>query len=129
MKMLLKINKIAIFFEDEKVLKMDNGDKYVVSNQWGRENIYKLIEVANNLNYEIIDQSKKSVVRYYGINDHLIEQLEDTTIIASRNGEKINAYAFLEKLGLEYGISSTNRNGNKKNTRQLGKDLLDKFLT
>lgn len=127
--MLLKINKIAIFFEDEKVLKMDNGDKYVVSNQWGRENIYKLIEVANNLNYEIIDQSKKSVVRYYGINDHLIEQLEDTTIIASRNGEKINAYAFLEKLGLEYGISSTNRNGNKKNTRQLGKDLLDKFLT
>ncbi len=127
--MSLKINKIAIFFEDEKVLKMDNGDKYVVSNQWGRENIYKLIEVANNLNYEIIDQSKKSVVRYYGINDHLIEQLEDTTIIASRNGEKINAYAFLEKLGLEYGISSTNRNGNKKNTRQLGKDLLDKFLT
>ncbi|WP_151837467.1 hypothetical protein [Acinetobacter ursingii] len=117
------------FFEDNKVLKMDNGDSYVVSNQWGIGNIYKLIEVANNLNYEIIDQSKTSVVRYYEINDHLIEQLEDTTIIVSRNGEKLNAYPFLEKVGLEYGISSINRNGNKKNTRQLGKELLDKFLT
>ncbi|MCH2003904.1 PDDEXK family nuclease [Acinetobacter ursingii] len=117
------------FFEDNKVLKMDNGDRYVVSNQWGIGNIYKLIEVANNLNYEIIDQSKTSVVRYYEINDHLIEQLEDTTIIVSRNGEKLNAYPFLEKVGLEYGISSINRNGNKKNTRQLGKELLDKFLT
>ncbi len=117
------------FFEANKVLKMDNGDRYVVSNQWGIGNIYKLIEVANNLNYEIIDQSKTGVVRYYEINDHLIEQLEDTTIIVSRNGEKLNAYPFLEKLGLEYGISSINRNGNKKNTRQLGKELLDKFLT
>jgi len=102
------------FFEDNKVLKMDNGDRYVVSNQWGIGNIYKLIEVANNLNYEIIDQSKTSVVRYYEINDHLIEQLEDTTIIVSRNGEKLNAYPFLEKVGLEYGISSINRNGNRK---------------
>lgn len=117
------------FFEDDKVLIMDNGDKYVVSNQWGRGNIHKLIEVANNLNYEIIDQSKTNVVRYYEINDHLIEQLEDKTIIVSRNGEKLNAFEFLEKLGLEYGISSINRNGNKKNTRQLGKELLDKFLT
>jgi len=117
------------FYEDNKVLKMDNGDRYVVSNQWGRGNIYKLIEVANNLNYEIIDQSKTSVVRYYEINDHLIEQLEDKTIIVSRNGEKLNAYPFLEKLGLEHDISSINRNGKKKNTRQLGKELLDKFLT
>lgn len=117
------------FYEDNKVLKMDNGDRYVVSNQWGRGNIYKLIEVANNLNYEIIDQSKTSVVRYYEINDHLIEQLEDKTIIVSRNGEKLNAYPFLKKLGLEHDISSINRNGKNKNTRQLGKELLDKFLT
>lgn len=73
---------------------MDNGDRYVVSNQWGVGNIYKLIEVANNFNYEIIDQSKTGVVRFYELNDHLIEQLEDTTILVTKNGEKLKAYSF-----------------------------------
>lgn len=120
--------KDRYFYEDNKILIMDNGDRYVVSNQWGVGNIYKLIEVANNFNYEIIDQSKTGVVRFYELNDHLIEQLEDTTILVTKNGEKLKAYSFLEKLGIEHGISTINNNGNKKNTRQLGKEILDKLL-
>lgn len=120
--------KDRYFYEDNKILIMDNGDRYVVSNQWGVGNIYKLIEVANNFNYEIIDQSKTGVVRFYELNDHLIEQLEDTTILVTKNGEKLKAYFFLEKLGIEHGISTINNNGNKKNTRQLGKEILDKLL-
>lgn len=121
--------KDRYFYEDNKILIMDNGDRYVVSNQWGVGNIYKLIEVANNFNYEIIDQSKTGVVRSYEINDHLIEQLEDRTILVSKNGEKIKAYPFLEKIGIEHGVYTTKKEGgNKMNTRQLGKELLDKLL-
>lgn len=124
----LENKKDRYFYEDSKVLIMDNGDRYVVSNQWGKGNIYKLIEVANNFNYEIIDQSKSSVIRSYELDGYLIEQLEDTTILVSKNEEPIKAYPYLEKLGLAHGISATNKFGNKKNTRQLGKDILDKLL-
>ena len=120
--------KDRYFYEDSKVLKMDNGDRYVVSNQWGKGNIFKLIEVANDFNYEIIDQSKSGVIRSYELDGYLIEQLEDTTILVSKNGGQLKAYPFLEKLGIEHGISSFNKYGNKKNTRQLGKDILDKLL-
>lgn len=121
--------KDRYFYDESKILKMDNGDRYVVSNQWGRGNIYKLIEVANNFNYEIIDQSQSGVIRSYELNDYLIEQLEDRTILVSRNGERLKAYPYLEKLGIELEVSSTNNNGERKNTRQLGKEILDKLLS
>lgn len=124
----LENRKDRYFYDESKVLIMDNGDRYVVSNQWDKVNIYKLIEVANNFNYEIIDQSQSGVVRSYELNDHLIEQLEDKTILVSRNGESLKAYPYLEKLGLEHGVSTTNKYGKKKNTRQLGKEILDKLM-
>lgn len=42
------------FTSEEHHLIMNNGDVYVVSNQWGRGNIYQLIEIAKKFNYEII---------------------------------------------------------------------------
>lgn len=121
--------KDRYFLDENKVLKMNNGDEYVVSNQWGLGNIYKLMDVANNFNYEIIDQSKTGVVRFSEFDGYLIEQLEDTTILVYENEVKLKAYPFLEKLGQEHGVSSFNKYGNKKNTRQLGKDILDKLLS
>lgn len=116
------------FFDDEHILTMNNGDRYVISNQWGIGNIYKLIEIADNFNYEIIDQSRNSTIRSYSADNYEIIQLEDKTILVKLDGEKIKAYPFLEQLGLKYGVNSFTDSGGKKNTRQLGKEILDKLL-
>lgn len=120
--------KDRYFLSEEDVLVMSNGDRYVVSNQWGKGNIYKLIELAYNFNYEIIDQSNNNILRQYDLDDHLIQELEDKTILVMRNGEKIKAYPFLEQLGIRYGVNNINNSGTKKNTRQLGKEILDKLF-
>lgn len=131
--LIVKLNEVPnnrmerYFTEVEKILVMDNGDKYVVSNQWGRGNIGKLIEVASNFNYEIIDQSQSSIVRSLEYQNYCIEQLADKTIRVSQNGVEIKAYPVLSQLAQELQVSIRNSNGNDKNTRQLGKDILDKL--
>ncbi|PKF33405.1 hypothetical protein [Acinetobacter proteolyticus] len=116
------------FFDDEHILTMNNGDRYVISNQWGIGNIYKLIEIANNFNYEIIDQSRNKTIRSYSADNYEIEQLEDKTILVKFDGVKIKAYPFLEQLGVKYCVNSFTDSGGRKNTRQLGKEILDKLL-
>ncbi|MFP0389130.1 hypothetical protein ACJ6IV_14410, partial [Acinetobacter nosocomialis] len=68
-RLLVKINQLdeqrydRYFIEKEHHLQMSNGDIYVVSNQWGKGNIYQLIEIAANFNYEIINTSKDQLKR------------------------------------------------------------------
>lgn len=134
-RLLVKLNHLdeqrydRYFIEKEQHLQMSNGDIYVISNQWGKGNIYQLIEIAANFNYEIINTSKDQLKRSVEYGDYLIEQLEDTTILVYKNGEKVSAYGVLLELATSKGISHLNSKGGKKNTRQLGKDLIDQLGT
>ncbi|MDC4371858.1 hypothetical protein OHV45_17995, partial [Acinetobacter baumannii] len=134
-RLLVKLNQLdeqrydRYFIEKEHQLQMSNGDIYVISNQWGKGNIYQLIEIAASFNYEIINTSKDQLKRSVEYGDYLIEQLEDTTILVFKNGEKVSAYGVLLELASSIGISHLNSKGGKKNTRQLGKDLIDQLDT
>lgn len=134
-RLLVKLNQLdeqrydRYFIEREHQLEMSNGDIYVISNQWGKGNIYQLIEIAASFNYEIINTSKDQLKRSVEYGDYLIEQLEDTTILVYKNGEKVSAYGVLLELATSKGISHLNSKGGKKNTRQLGKDLIDQLDT
>jgi hypothetical protein len=55
----------------------------------------------------------------------LIEQLEDTTILVYKNGEKVTVYGALLELASSKGISHLNSKGGKNNTRQLGNDIIN----
>lgn len=120
--------EVRYFLEEENQLRMTNGDVYVITNQWGRENIYKLINIATNFDYEIINKSQDNVVRTMKIGEYLIQQLEDKTILVFENDLKVSAYGVLKELALLNGVSLLNKSNGKKNTRQLGSDVLDRLI-
>lgn len=116
------------FMNEGDILTKGNGDQYVVSNQWGKDNIEDLIEVASNIfDYKIEKRSGKTsaAIRKVDIENYEVTQLESSTIIISKNGVSVVAKPVLRELCAKFDIDLINSNGNEKNTRSLGNELIN----
>lgn len=116
------------FLNDNDILRTGDGSQYVVSSQWGKANIEEFIEVVTDtLGYEIekLLTPNSPEKRKVSIEDYEIIQLEDLTILVNENGKTVNAKPVLRKLSSKLNIELDNSNGNQKNTRNLGNEVIN----
>jgi len=116
------------FLNDNDILRTGDGSQYVVSSQWGKANIEEFIElVTDTLGYEIekLLTPNSPEKRKVSIEDYEIIQLEDLTILVNENGKTVNAKPVLRKLSSKLNIELDNSNGNQKNTRNLGNEVIN----
>ena len=96
------------FLNDNDILRTGDGSQYVVSSQWGKTNIEELIDFATD------------TLSYYEI-----IQLEDSTILISKNGTVVSSKPVLRYLSNQFNIKLDNGSGNQKNTRNLGNEVIN----
>lgn len=116
------------FLNDNDILRTGDGSQYVVSSQWGKTNIEELIDFATDtLSYEIekLLTSNSPEKRKVQIEDYEIIQLEDSTILISKNGTVVSAKPVLRYLSNQFNIKLDNGSGNQKNTRNLGNEVIN----
>ena len=69
--------------------------------------------------------SELRVIEQGAFHNILVKQLENGTILVERNGQPENpAKPALREIAVEVGVDLLNSNGNPKNTRSLGADIL-----
>lgn len=115
------------FLNDNDILRTSDG-AYVVSSQWSKTNIEELIEFASDtLNYEIEKlltlNSPENRKVYF--EEYEIIQLEDSTIIVKHDGAETSAKPILKDICKQLDIELNNSNGNQKNTRSLGNEVIN----
>lgn len=116
------------FLNDDDILVADNGVQYVVSSQWNKNNIEDMIEIANDtLGYQIekILATSSPENRKVNFDNYDIIQLEDLTITVNKDGTEVSAKPVLRELCKQFGIELNNSNGNQKNTRSLGNEVIN----
>lgn len=116
------------FLNDSDILTTNDGVHYVVSSQWNKDNIEKLIETANEtFGYQIekIFTTSSPERRKATIENYEIIQLEDSTIIVNQDSVEISAKPILKELCKQLDIELYNSNGNQKNTRSLGNEIIN----
>lgn len=116
------------FLSDNDVLVANNGVQYVVSSQWNKNNIEDMIEIANDtLGYQIerILATSSPENRKVNFENYEIVQLEDSTITVSKDSIEVSAKPILRELCKQFGIELNNSNGNQKNTRSLGNEVIN----
>lgn len=116
------------FLNDNDVLTKNDGTQYVVSSQWGKDNIEDIIEIANNnFGYQIekVLTTTSPERRRVKIKDCEIIQLEDSTILVNKDGVGVSAKPILKELCKQFDIEPDNSNGNQKNTRSLGNEIIN----
>lgn len=115
------------FLNDNDILRTSDG-AYVISSQWSKTNIEELIEFASNtLNYEIgklltLNSPENRKVYF---EDYEVIQLEDSTIIVKHDGAETSAKPVLKDICKQLDIELNNSNGNQKNTRSLGNEVIN----
>lgn len=117
------------FMEENERLNFKDGI-YVVSNQWGVDNIKNILDQADKLGYEVMElEDALSIVQEVNYQEYLIQQLSSLTIrIMKNNIEEPIAKPILRKMARELNVSINNSYGNEKNTRTLGADIIRKIL-
>lgn len=115
------------FLNDNDILRTSDG-AYVVSSQWNKTNIEELIDFASDtLNYEIEKLLTLNSPEYRKVyfEDYEITQLEDSTIIIKYDGAETSAKPILRDICKQLDIELYNSNGNQKNTRSLGNEVIN----
>ena len=116
------------FLNDNDILRTGDGSQYVVSSQWGKANIEEFIElVTDTFGYEIekLLTPNSPEKRKVSIEDYEIIQLEDSTILISKNSTVVSAKPVLRYLSNQFNIKLDNGSGNQKNTRNLGNEIIN----
>ncbi len=116
------------FIYDNDILTTNDGAQYVVSSQWSKDNIEDMIETANEvLGYQIEKLSTRNIPekRKINIENYEIIQLENSTILVYKDGLEVIAKPILRELCSQFDIELSNSNGNQKNTRSLGNELIN----
>lgn len=118
------------FIYDNDILTTNDGVKYVVSSQWSKDNIEDMIETTNEVfGYQIekVSAINSPEKRKINIKNYEIIQLEDSTITVNKDGVEVIAKPILRELCSQFNIELCNSNGNEKNTRSLGNELINAF--
>lgn len=116
------------FIYDDDILTTNDGAQYVVSSQWSKDNIEDMIETANEvLGYQIEKISTRNIPekRKINIENYEIIQLENSTILVYKDGLEVISKPILRELCSQFDIELSNSNGNQKNTRSLGNELIN----
>lgn len=104
--------------------------QYVLSNQWGAGNIQSILKQADNLGYEIETISDElSIMDEVFYKDYQIQRFSNLTIVITKN-QVIQSVIkpILNEIALEIDVDLDNSKGNQKNTRALGRDVINKIL-
>ncbi|WP_201526388.1 hypothetical protein [Psychrobacter frigidicola] len=116
------------FLSEDDILVANDGVQYVVSSQWGKDNIEDMIEIIEEkFGYQVekIQSTGSAEGRKVNFENFEIIQLEDSTIIVKQNGISITAKPALRELCKRFNIILENSNGNLKNTRSLGNEVIN----
>ena len=116
------------FLSSSDVLTMNDSSQYVVSSQWKKNNIEDMIRVASDtFGYQIeqILTANSPEKRRVLINDYEIIQLENLKILVHKDNLEVSAKPILKDFCEQFDIELDNSNGNEKNTRSLGNELIN----
>lgn len=120
--------RVRYFLNSSDVLTINDGSQYVVSNQWKKDNIEDMIRVASDMfGYQIeqILTAHSPEKRRVPIDVYEIIQLENSTILVYKDNMEISAKPILREFCEQFDIELDNSNGNEKNTRSLGNELIN----
>jgi len=130
---LTKIDRIVLVYVNVEDLEVqiiydrpiNEAKKLIVGTKDGKSKFISQSKVLKKCN---IDSIRTVIVKEVKYKDYIIQKLESGTIRVFQGGNQVSVVKpVLREIAKEKGIDVNNGNGNLKNTRVLGNDILRQF--